>query len=325
MSNVCKDCGKELNWENQCMCTKCKALICDECSVKNRFKCSKCAEGTVIQLPESIRRSHIEDYKACPFAFKLNVIDGIEKPQNPLAHLGSDLHDLYEKVQTGDISVDDLEKETDELFLNYGSLYEDEMINRMWERAKICNDSFKVLEPSLHTRNATYEERLYFPIAEGLPEITIAYDRLERDENGGLHIVDWKTGKIMSGKKLTTDLQPALYLKAVGHKYGQMPESFTLIYLSDVDKKGVYKTRKFTKVNDNEYVCTVRGKQYVQNIDEQIKVVQKLFSQMKQGHFSIPEKPDFFTCKMCHYKTIGKCGGSETQKWININAERGLC
>lgn len=323
--NKCKDCGAELTWENSALCTKCKAMICVDCSIKNKYKCNKCSEGTQIKLPDSIRRSHIEDYKACPFAFKLNVIDGIEKPQNPLAHLGSDLHDLYEKVQTGEVNVNDLEDKTHEIFESYTELYEDDEINKMWKRAEVCNNSFKMLEPSLHTRNATYEERLYFPIADGLPEVTIAYDRLERDENGGLHIIDWKTGKIMSGKKLTTDLQPALYLKAVGHKYGKMPESFTLIYLSDVDKKGMYKTRKFNKINDNEYVCKVRGKEYVQNIDEQIKVVQKLFAQMKQGHFSIPQDPDFFTCKMCHFKKIGKCGGNEMQKWLNINEERGLC
>ena len=82
----------------------------------------------------------------------------------------------------------------------------------------------------------------------------------------GGNIVDWKTGKCMTGKKLTTDLQPALYLKAIEHKYGKMPKTFTLIYLSDVDKKGNFKTRVFERINNNEFKCTVRGKDYIQNI-----------------------------------------------------------
>lgn len=324
MNNKCRDCGTELTWENRAICTKCKAYICDECSIKNKFKCNECANGAKIKLPESIRRSHIEDYKACPYSFKLNVIDGIEKPQNALAHLGSDLHDLYEHIQLGDVTLDELDSQTEWLFENYKDLYDIDTYDRMYDRAQTCNRSFANLYPSLVGKNATYEERIYYPIADDLPEITIAYDRLERDDDGELHLMDWKTGKVMSGKKLTTDLQPALYLKAIQHKYGRMPKTFTLIYLGDVDKKGNYKTRVFNRINDNEFVCTVGKKQYVQNIDEQIKVVKKIFSQMKNGHFSIPDKPDFFACKMCYFKTIGKCADAETQRWLNINAQRGL-
>ena len=324
MNNKCKDCGVELTWENRAICTKCKAYICDDCSVKNKYKCENCSNGAKIKLPESIRRSHIEDYKSCPYAFKLNVIDGIEKPQSALAHLGSDLHDLYEHVQLGDITIDELDSQTDWLFENYKEIYDEITLDRMKNRADISNASFKKLYPTLLERKATYEERIYFPIADDLPQVTIAYDRLETDEDGELHLVDWKTGKCMTGKKLTTDLQPALYLKAIEHKYGKMPKTFTLIYLSDVDKKGNFKTRVFERINNNEFKCTVRGKDYIQNIDEQIKVVKKIFSQMKNGHFSIPDKPDFFACKMCYFKEIGKCADAETQRWLNVNFERGL-
>ena len=57
----------------------------------------------------------------------------------------------------------------------------------MRSRADTSNASFKKLYPTLLERKATYEERIYFPIADDLPQVTIAYDRLETDEDGELH------------------------------------------------------------------------------------------------------------------------------------------
>ena len=126
----------------------------------------------------------------------------------------------------------------------------------------------------------------------------------------------------MSGKKLTTDLQPALYLQAVKEQYGKMPKSFRLVYLSDTDKDGNYKERVFTSIDGNKFVCRVGKKEYIQDIDAQIKVVQKLFAQIKQGKFSIPAKPDFFKCKMCSFRENGLCAGVGVQEWKQINGER---
>lgn len=320
----CINCGAVLTWENKTLCVKCGVEICEDCSIKNKFKCDKCSDKAKIKIPDVIRRSSIEDYKACPYYFKLHVIDGNEPDQNVLARLGSDLHDLYEHIQRNDIEIKDIDSQTDWIISSILEDYPDTDEDRLVERAKICNRSFTNLLPELKNKAIAFEERINYPIGENIPQVTIAYDRLEEDENGDLHIVDWKTGKVMSGKKLTTDLQPALYLKAVKHRYGKMPKSFRLVYLSDVDKNGNYKERVFTSIDGNRFVCKVGKKEYIQDISEQIKVVQKLFSQIKQGKFSIPQKPDYFKCKMCSFKDKGLCSGNDTQNWININEERQL-
>ena len=98
MSN-CPMCKVELTWENKGICVKCGIEICEDCSIRNKFKCDKCADVQKLKIPEVIRRSSIEDYKSCPYYFKLHVIDGNEPKQNILARLGSDLHDLYEHIQ----------------------------------------------------------------------------------------------------------------------------------------------------------------------------------------------------------------------------------
>lgn len=322
MKNLCVMCKTELTWENSTMCIKCGAPLCDECSQENKFKCEKCADKQKIKIPDVIRRSSIEDYKSCPYYFKLHVIDGNEPRQNVLARLGSDLHDMYEHIQRGDIEITDMDNQTDWILSHIEEDYTEEDMERVKERAKVCNDNFVKLLPTLINKPVAYEERINFPIAKGLPQVTIAYDRLEEDENGDLHVVDWKTGKVMSGKKLTTDLQPALYLKAVEQQYGKMPKSFRLVYLGDTDKNGNFKERIFHSVDGNKFVCKVGKKEYIQDISEQIRIVQKLFSQIKAGKFSIPAKPDYFKCKMCDFKSKGLCNGNDVQNWININEER---
>lgn len=323
MSN-CVMCSKELTWENKTLCAKCGAEICDECSSENKFKCNKCADKQKLKIPDVIRRSHIEDYRSCPYYFKLSVIDGLETNQHVLARLGSDLHDLYEHIQRGDVKILNIPYQTNGILENIMKDYPDEDFDKLYDKSIRCNDNFVELLPTLINKPIAFEERIEFSISEDLPKVTIAYDRLEEDENGDLHIVDWKTGKIMSGKKLTTDLQPALYLKAVEQRYGKMPKSFRLVYLGDTDKNGRYKERIFTSIDGNKFICRVGKKEYIQDISEQIRVVQKLFSQIKAGKFSIPAKPDYFMCKFCCFKEKGMCSGSDLESWKQINEERAV-
>lgn len=320
----CIQCGCDLNWENSTLCVKCKVDLCESCASKNKFKCEKCADKVKIEIPDVIRRSSIEDYKLCPYYFKLHVIDGHEPKQHVLARLGSDLHEMYEHVQLGDIepNMTELQLHLDWYMAHIEEDYPDEDMDRLWNRAEKCNKNFLSVYDLFENEPVTFEERIYFPVGKDLPKVTIAYDRLERDANGDLHIIDWKTGEVMSGKKLTTDLQPALYLKAVEYKYGKMPKSFRLIYLGDTYKDGSHKERLFESIDGNKFVCKVGKKEYIQDINEQIKVVQKLFSQIKARNFSIPEKPDYFMCKMCSFREDGMCSGNDTENWKQINKER---
>ena len=114
--STCVMCKTELTWENKTLCVKCGAEICDKCSQENQFKCDKCADKKNLKIPEIIRRSSIEDYKACPYYFKLHVIDGNEPRQHVLARLGSDLHDLYEHIQRGDIEISDIHSDIEYLY-----------------------------------------------------------------------------------------------------------------------------------------------------------------------------------------------------------------
>ena len=140
--NKCKQCKVELTWENKTICVKCGVEICEDCSMKNKFKCEKCADKLKIKIPDVIRRSSIEDYRSCPYYFKLHIIDGNEPRQNVLARLGSDLHDMYESIQRGDLHIEDVENKSNEIINKIQEDYPGEDIDRLWDRTNTCNKSF---------------------------------------------------------------------------------------------------------------------------------------------------------------------------------------
>ena len=78
---VCVNCGKPLHKDCAVQCMSCGKPLCDTCSLANSFKCKECAEEQKIKI-DVIRRSHIEEYKQCPYAFYLDVVKGIETKGN---------------------------------------------------------------------------------------------------------------------------------------------------------------------------------------------------------------------------------------------------
>ena len=318
MSN-CKNCGVELDWSNSALCIKCKAPICETCFETNQMKCKECnPKEEPLQL-EAIRRSHIEDYKMCPYYFKLNVIDGLDGGTHPLAQLGIDCHDLYDMVQRGKIDISEIDDRIDKIIDEYkfeGWLWEKYTADEFKTKAHICNKNFKYLMKNVFGEPIAFEERIFFDVGKDLPQVTIAYDRLEKDEFGNLHVIDFKTGKCMSGKKLTTDLQPALYIYAVYKQYGVYPETFRLYYLSDTYKDGSFKERIFHKASNTTYVCNVGKKSYTQDITAQLKEVKRVFGHIKNKHFSMPERENF-KCRVCKFKEDGHCQGALVQDFYN--------
>jgi hypothetical protein len=135
-----------------------------------------------------------------------------------------------------------------------------------------------------------------------------------------LDILDWKTGKVMVGKNLCYDIQAPLYIHAVRTHYKKQVRRFTFHYINE------NKFRVFERVNDDVYRCTVGKKDYDISITATLREVNTIFSQIKKGNYNVPSdsRGMFFTCKMCHQKAIGACGGVEEQSWHNARKEESL-
>lgn len=282
-------------------------------------------EGTSVKqeftVPEVIRRSYIETYRTCPHKFYLEVIQGHSSGETIYTKLGIDLHDLFDRacndkeftksmMQYEFISL--WEKYNKELFDN------EEQKEKMYTRGIECIDAFYNLLPTLPNRPFTTEETIQFSIGEDLPLVQITMDRID-EVDGELEIGDWKTGKTMTGMKLSTDLQPPLYIKAVLEQFKKPVRKFRLFYLQEGKEREYVRSA----INPDEYICTVKKREYKINLTDAVREVQHLFSQIKKGNFNIPRdtKKLYFACKMCE-QLNKKCQGADAESW-NQNKLKG--
>lgn len=281
----CVNTGVPLHIDCANHCMECGAVLSDAEFIANKFKCNTCNKPLEVQI-DSIRRSYIEDYKECPYKFKLLAIDKYEGDNNPYAMNGIILHDLFEKASNKEgYDEEDMKKEYLDLYATVDG-FNDQQIAKdlpttLYKKGLVCIENFYEYHLNTVAPFAT-EEMIQYQIREDYPKIQITFDRINKDEDGGLHLVDYKTGRTHVGKKLSNDLQIATYIMAVKEKYGVLPESFTLLFLAE-DKARVY-----LKEDDNTYVCTVGKRRYIQDLNAKMKEVLKIFDNIKKGRFDIP-------------------------------------
>lgn len=215
----CKSCFLPIDGQ-KATCSECKASLhvgcvintggvslCDVCfTVTTEKPKSKFGE---FELPDSIRRTHIETYRKCPYKFYLEVIKGNEQPPNEYTQVGSDLHELFEEAVKNPLATNPhvMQKQFEERYWNQ---YRDELFcyksrSDMWKRAVDSIDTFHTVLPQINNVFAV-EEKIYFNIGENLPKASIIMDAIT-DVNGELEIHDWKTGQVLVGKNLSSDLQ----------------------------------------------------------------------------------------------------------------------
>lgn len=313
----CATCGAEMHpgCAQKCDCGK---PVCDDCMIKDK-QCIDC-KPKPDELPSVIRRSHIELYKKCPYAFYLEVIKELGNQHTIYTQMGIDLHELFDKhSKLTNTGYEDIMAE----FMPFLNAYPDEWYEKgnelltanfrltMLERAQNSIRGFIKLRGELPKPYIT-EEKIIFSISDELPSISITMDRIDECSDGSLDIGDYKTGKVMTGKKLTTDLQVPLYIYAVKNHFKKRVNKFSLYYVSE-DKLRVYH-----RIDDDKYVCTVGKKEYVISIQEAIREVKILFGRIKQRNYNIPRDLKEYTCSICHFYNTN-CEGSVDGRWQQVN------
>jgi RecB family exonuclease len=327
---TCLNCYGEIeDLRKETRCVTCEGELHKLCSIKDGDKhyCDACyttipqtsSTSTIVDLPDVIRRSYIELYKSCPYSFYLEVIKQLPTKTSIEAQIGIDLHEMFEKFSKDrTYTKEQMIEDFGQIWYNYSpDFFNDEKHKQnMYQRAIDSVDTFYTIAPDMTNTVAT-EEKIIYSIGEGIPKVSITMDKIE-EVDGELEMVDWKTGAVMVGKKLTTDLQAPLYIKAVIEKYKRPVRKFTFYYLKE------NKFRVFERVNDDVYACKVRNNEYRISLTETIREVKSMFSRMKNGDFNIPRdtKKMYFTCKMCSFRQDGTCAGAEEESWKQ-SARRG--
>lgn len=269
-------------------------------------------------IPNVIRRTYIETYRSCPHKFLKEVIEGNVAPPTSYTQIGIDLHEFFEEACNGKCSkqraLSDMKfrfKQYDDSLFSSG--FASDNRESLWERTiNSINTFFDYVLPSLPHKPFTTEETIEFSISDELPAVQFTMDRID-EVNGELEMHDWKTGKVMVGQKLSSDLQAPLYIYGTKLHFERPVRSFTFYYLNE------NKTRVFTRTeNPMKYVCIVGKREYFIDLNEGLKEIQRVFTQIKKGNFNIPQnKSMHFACKMCHLLKQGKCQGADLQTWNN--------
>lgn len=322
----CKNCHQNLKYANrETVCSSCNAPMHKDCAINDEgHYCDMCYSTgvnkpkTEFVMPKTIRRSYIELYRKCPFAFYNEVLKGFAAPPTIYTQVGIDLHDLFDRASHGEINTaGDMAKIFQAMYKSYpDTLFKnDELKASMWLRSLTCIRQFYELLPSFPDKPFATEQTIPFSIGESLPEVQITMDRIDLID-GMLEISDYKTGMVMTGKKISTDLQAPLYIYAVREHFKLPVRKFTFLYLNEG------KTRTFERIDDENYQCTVIKRTYPINLTDAIRDVKKIFQQIKGQQFNVPNdyKSMYWQCNHCHHKDEGRCRGAEQEVWYQKGA-----
>lgn len=325
MSNVCNSCFFPISSRETIKeCGVCGKPTHSFCLIKEDEKeyCDPCynlkteAKEEIV-LPEKIRRTYIELYRTCPRKFKLEVLDGHRSPPTKYTQVGIDLHELFEKA------VRDRSYQKNKMWEDYGPMRDKQSEMGLFEspedmqafliRAQDSIDTFYEILPSIPQPFAV-EQTISYSIGEDMPDVEFTMDLITENIHGNLDLHDWKTGKVMVGKKISNDLQAPLYIYGVEKHFGRQVDSFNFYYLKEK------KVRRFERVQPGVYECKVGKRSYYIRTEDAMKEVARDFSKMQKGHFQVPEdtRSMFFECKMCHLQEQGLCFGADQQSWVDL-------
>ena len=184
--------------------------------------------------------SSIKTYDDCPLKFKYQKIMRVPQPPSTAFELGSVIHKVVEnmaekKTEQGKVTKEECMKTLQDAWKTRSYL------NRTDEgaaksRAEKMIDTY--LEWENDTKNTLVGTEIAFEVEiEGIT-FKGRIDRLEKNPDGRLEIIDFKSGTTKkSSKDVKTDPQLNIYAKAIENLENEMPAKATLFYVEQDAKQ----------------------------------------------------------------------------------------
>jgi|KBSMisStaDraftv2_1062788.scaffolds.fasta_scaffold00952_17 DNA helicase-2/ATP-dependent DNA helicase PcrA len=234
-------------------------------------------------LAHTLSASAIDNYKLCPLRFKLDREWRIPGEVSAALQYGASMHRVlrtyYDSVRLGrpksetellQVFRDDLRAEAIADPYQH-ELYEQQGIAQLKEFLSSAQQ--KPIQV-LHTEE-------YFNIHIGETTLVGRIDRMDQGGEGGVVIVDYKTGKPKSQEDADESLQLSLYALAAREKWGYIPERLA-----------------FHNLDGNTVISTVRS---AIELEEARNQVEKIAAKIAQGKF---EPRLGYHCNSCAYRGI---------------------
>lgn len=200
---------------------------------------------------KNISYSQLQTYELCPLQYKYKYVLKIPTPQAAAASFGSTIHNVLHKFYKG-FAVDPswglshLLNLLDSTWIpvGYGSQAHHK---RMKEEAREMLENFyhSFHRPEIEIVDL---EKLFKIRIDSTVFLTGKIDRVDRKKDGGIEVIDYKTGNQPDDKKLQKDLQLAIYASAVSDPglYNVPIEKIDLsfYFLQTRDKKTLTRTKE---------------------------------------------------------------------------------
>lgn len=316
----CSQCNVPLHRTCANHCLDCGVTLCDTCFGSNNFHCDGCRPA--VAMFETIRRSHLEQYQACPYSLYLQLVKGVKVPDGEHAALGSFVHQLIDKVRNNLINYTEcMNQYVDGFHELFKDLTDVDLYDKLYIRGKSSLNNFWSIKDLLPKGDFESEINIIFRIEPFLPAVSCTLDEVVK-VGEEFHVSDWKTGKPMSGQKLIADLQPPLYIEGVKQKYGKYPKTFTLYYLEE-NKVKVY---ELTSIKESGYpIYTVKsGKtDYILDVEDAIRRTREILTKINNGVFNMPtaQTHEWYCKSMCYFYKSGICASTVKEQWKVLNTK----
>ena len=176
-------------------CDVCSKPIHKDCAInKDKVYCDVCylskTEEEIVpvfegEVPDVIRRSHIQAYLDCPFKFYNEVILGHPQPPNIYAQIGVDLHDMFDSASNNrQYYKHHMLKDYHEAFDAYPEVLFNSIIGNatkedMLQRGLDSIDTFYHILEALPFQPYQTEQTIIFDIGDELPKVQATSDRVD--------------------------------------------------------------------------------------------------------------------------------------------------
>ena len=251
-------------------------------------------------LPKSLSPSRLQDFQACPRRYQYASVERLAQPASYAATKGRFVHHVFEKL----LAENAAERDRD-LALSFvpdavehvltESVRRDLDLDAQGEARLVAEatsiiDTYFTMEDPREVSHEGVELRLSATI-EDTPLFGIL-DRLDRDSDGDLVIVDYKTGSLPNRDyDAKTFANTELYAALCEAKLGERPRRIRLMYVA----KGETIERPVTEVLARARVATA------------VSAWSKIKGFYDDGAF--PANPSRNTCLFCAYTATCRASG----------------